>query len=189
MIRFLSVFEQEGKLMKRFEITILAMFLLVFVTGTADAQKKTTRKTTAKKTTTTKVVAPLAVRTAREKVDIQLVNVNRFIDLLGPIAQAIEDLDKSASTKPLPKATADRNAANKKNVIEAIRNLRTALSTLESEFRVKTELKKYLINIQGITDLAAESEDSAIAGKFVAAKEPLREVSKKLTDTLAAMPR
>lgn len=189
MIRFLRIFEQEGKLMKRLHIAALALFLVVFVAGSADAQKKPTRKTTTRKTTTTKVIPPLAVRTAREKVDIQLANVNQFVNLLGPIAQGIEDLDNSAKTKPLPKTTADTNAANKKNVIEAIRNLKTALSNLESEFRVKTELKKYLINIQGITDLAAESEDSAIAGKFVASKEPLREVSKKLTDTLAAMPR
>lgn len=175
--------------MKRLEIVTLALFLLVIVTATADAQKKTTRKTTTRKTSVTKIVPPLAVRTAREKVDIQLANVNQFVDLLGPIAQGIEDLDNAAKTKPLPKTTADTNAANKKNVIEAIRNLKTALSNLESDFRVKTELKKYLINIQGITDLASQSEDSAIAGKFVAAKEPLREVSKKLTDTLAAMPK
>lgn len=188
MIRFLREFEQEGKLMKRLKIVTLGLFLLVFITGTADAQKKSTRKTTTRKTTT-KVLPPLAVRTAREKVDIQLANVDQFVNLLGPIAQGIEDLDNAAKTKPLPKTTADTNAANKRNVIEAIRNLKTALSNLESEFRTKTELKKYLPSIQGITDLAAESEDAAIAGKFVASKEPLREVSKKLTDTLAAMPR
>ncbi len=175
--------------MKRLNIVILALFLLAFVTVTTNAQKKSTRKTTTKKTTATKIIPPLAVRTAREKVDIQLANVNQFVDLLGPIAQGIEDIETAAKTKPLPKTTADKNAANKQNVIAAIRNLKTALSTLESEFRTKLELKKYLINIQGITDLAADSEDSAIAGKFVAAKEPLREVSKKLTDTLAAMPR
>lgn len=175
--------------MKRLQIVTLALFLLVLVTGTADAQKKTTRKTTTKKTTATKVVPPLAVRTAREKVDTQLVNVNLFIDAFGPIAQTIESLDQTAKTKPVAKATLDQNEANKQKVIAAIRNLKTALSTLESEFRVKTELKKYLLNIQGIADLASQSEDSAIAGKFVAAKDPLREVSKKLTDTLAAMPR
>lgn len=183
------MFEQEGKLMTRLQIVTLALFLLVFITGTADAQKKSTRKTTTKKTTATRVLPPLAVRTAREKVDIQLANVDQFVNLLGPIAQGIEDLDNSAKTKPLPKSTADTNAVNKRNVIGAIRNLKTALSNLESEFRTKTELKKYLPSIQGITDLAAESEDSAIAGNFVASKEPLREVSKRLTDTLAAMPR
>ncbi|MFN0139270.1 MAG: hypothetical protein ACKVQW_04185 [Pyrinomonadaceae bacterium] len=174
--------------MKRLEITILALFLLVFVTGTADAQKKTTRKTIAKKTTT-RVVPPLAVRTARERVQIQQDNVIFWINKLGPIASALELLDQSYATKKPSAATLSTHESRKQNFVQILRNLRDDLAVLESEFRTKTELKKYLINIQGITDLAAESEDSAIAGKFVAAKEPLREVSKKLTDTLAAMPR
>jgi hypothetical protein len=189
MIRFLREFEQEGKLMKRLKIVTVALFLLVLITGTAAAQKKTTRKTTTKKTTATKVVPPLAVRTAREKVEIQLSNVNDFVTKLGPIAQGLEAADADRKAGKLSAKTAASIEASKSRLVDAIRILRDGLSTLESEFRVKTELKKYLLKIQGITDLAAQSEDSAIAGKFVAAKDPLREVSKKLTDTLAAMPR
>ena len=59
----------------------------------------------------------------------------------------------------------------------------------ETEFRTKPVLQKYLPSIDGITDLSAASEDSAIAGKFVAAKDPLRDISKKLADTLAVLPR
>ena len=175
--------------MKRLQITTLVLFLLVFVTSTADAQKKSTRRTTTKKTTATRVLPPLAVRTARGKVEIQLSNVNDFVTKLGPIAQGLETADADRKAGNLSAKTAASIEASKSKLVDAIRILRDGLSVLESEFRVKTELKKYLINIQGITDLAAESEDSAIAGKFVAAKEPLREVSKKLTDTLAAMPR
>ncbi|MGB7201352.1 MAG: hypothetical protein WBD16_03685 [Pyrinomonadaceae bacterium] len=175
--------------MKRLFIAPLALFLLVFVTGTADAQKKSTRKTTTKKTTATRVLPPLAVRTAREKVEIQLSNVNDFVTKLGPIAQGLETADADRKAGNLSAKTAASIEASKSKLVDAIRILREGLSALESEFRVKTELKKYLPSIQGITDLAAESEDSAIAGKFVTAKEPLREVSKKLTDTLAAMPR
>ena len=65
----------------------------------------------------------------------------------------------------------------------------TALNSLESEFRTKPLLAKYLPTVQGISDLGARSEDSASAGQFVSAKDPLREVVKKLTDALAAMPR
>ncbi len=175
--------------MKRLFIAPLALFLLVFVTGTADAQKKSTRKTTTKKTTATRVLPPLAVRTARGKVEIQLSNVNDFVTKLGPIAQGLETADADRKAGNLSAKTAASIEASKSKLVDAIRILREGLSALESEFRVKTELKKYLPSIQGITDLAAESEYSAIAGKFVATKEPLREVSKKLTDTLAAMPR
>ena len=163
----------------------MAVIVLALFAGAADAQR---RRTPVKKPPVA-TVPPLDVRAAREKVDNQLANVNRFIDVLGPIAQTIEALDEQAKTKPLKKDINDQNEANKQKVIEAIRNLKAGLSTLESEFRTKVALKKYLPSIQGITDLAAQSEDLAIAGKFVASKEPLRNASMKLTDTLAALPK
>ena len=189
MIKFLRVFEQDGKFMKHLKVFALVSLSLALFTGAANAQRKTTKKSTAKKPTVTKtVIPPLDVRAAREKVTNQQANVNRFIDVLGPIAQGIETLDDSAKTKPLPKVTADRNEANKHKVIVAIRNLKAGLSDLETEFRTKPVLQKYLASIQGITDLAAQAEDSAIAGKFIAAKEPLRNAAQKLTDTLTALP-
>lgn len=162
----------------------------MFLAGSASAQKKPVKKPPAKKPAPTKeVIPPLDVRAGREKVDVQLGNVDHFIDVLGPIAQGIEDLDASAKTRPLPRVTAEQNEENKRKVIEAIRNLKQGLNDLESEFRTKVDLQKYSSIIEGITDLAAQSEDSAIAGKFVAAKEPLREISKKLTNTLVALPK
>ena len=59
---------------------------------------------------------------------------------------------------------------------------------LETEFRTKPDLKKYLPSLQGISDLAGQSVDSATAGKFVASVTPLRSVQQKLNDTLALMP-
>jgi len=175
--------------MRHLKAAVLAIVSLAVFAGAADAQKKPVKKPVAKKPTVTKTVPPLDVRAAREKVDVQLANVTRFIDVLGPIAQGIEDLDASAKTKRLPKATLDQNEANKQKVIAAIRNLRDALATLESEFRTKPVLAKYLPSIQGITDLGSQSEDSAIAGRFVAAKDPLRDAAQKLTDTLAVLPK
>jgi len=176
--------------MRLIQYAAVFVIAMAFFAGTANGQKKTTKKTPARKPPVTKsVVPPLDVRAAREKVDVQLGNVNQFVDTFGPIAQAIEDLDASAKTKSLPKATLDRNEANKQRVILAIRNLKAGLATLESEFRTKPVLAKYLPSIEGITDLASRSEDSAIAGKFIAAKEPLRDVAQKLADTLAVLPK
>lgn len=171
----------------RFLLPILVLSVL-FVTG-ADAQASRPRKTTVKRTSTTKTIPPLDVRTAREKVSNQLDNMNRFIDVLGPVAQGIETLDASAKTKRMPKATLDQNEASKQKVVTAIRNFKEGLAALETEFRTKLALKKYLPSIQGISDLMAQSEDLAIAGKFVASKDPLRQTAKKLSDTLAVMPR
>jgi hypothetical protein len=166
-------------------MTAIVLSSLAIFAGAADAQRKPKRSTPARKVT---VIPPLDVRAAREKVDNQRANVTLFIDKLGPIAQGLETLDQSAKTNRLPPETIAQNDANKQKVIAAIRNLRTGLSVLESEFRTKPSLAKYLPSIQGITDLAALSEDSALAGKFVAAKDPLRAVSAKLTDTLAVLP-
>lgn len=176
--------------MRHIQFLALGVISLTFLAGAASAQKKPIKKTPAKQPTVTKpLLPPLEVRAAREKVDTQLVNVNRFVDVLGPIAQGIETLDESNRTKPLQRATADKNETNKMKVIAAIRNLKTGLANLETEFRTKPILRKYLPNIEGITDLATESEDMAIAGKFVASKEPLRNVTRRLTDALAALPK
>jgi hypothetical protein len=178
--------------MSRIRLVSLALLLTALFAGSVAAQRKPApRKTTPAKTTPAKttIVPPLEVRTARDKVDAQRSNVNLFVDRLGPIAQAIETLDTSAKTKTLPKVTLDVNEENKQKVIGAIRNLRQGLTDLESEFRTKPTLQKYLTSIQGITDLAAQAEDDAIAGRFVGSKDPLRQISQKLTDTLAVMPR
>lgn len=176
--------------MRHFRFLSIGVIAIAMMATSATAQKKPVKKPAPKKPTaaSTKIVPPLDVRTAREKVDIQLANVTQFVDVMGPIVQGIETLDQSARTKKLPKATIDRNELTKQKVVEAIQNLRAGLLTLESEFRTKPTLQKYLINIDGISDLVAQAEDTALAGKYVESKEPLRDVAKKLTDTLAAMP-
>lgn len=166
------------------------MALVAVITASpvlAQRKKSTTKKPTTAKPVT--VVPPLDVRTAREKVDIQLSNVNVFLAKLAPVAanleQAIAD-QKAGKLKPATSEGIDRARAN---LVQSIHDIGLALNTLESEFRTKPSLSKYLPNVQGITDLAAQSEDSASAGQFVAAKDPLRKVAQKLTDTLAVMPR
>lgn len=170
-------------------IALTAVALLVF-SGAAAAQKKTTKKPVAKKPTASKTtVPPLDVRAAREKTQIQLDNLNAFLDKYGPLAQDMETANADAKAGKLSSATVAKVEAAKAKLIQSIRDMKTGLANLESEFRTKAALKTYLPTIQGITDLAAQSEDTALAGKFVAAKEPLREVGKKLTDTLAALPK
>jgi hypothetical protein len=176
--------------MKKLQLIALTAAAVTLFTGSAIAQKKAAKKTTVKKTASSNtIVPPLAVRTTREKVGVQQENVNFWIDKLGPIASALELLDQAYATKKPSQATLATHEDRKQKFVQTLRNLRSDLSMLESEFRTKPELQKYLPNIQGITELAAQAEDSAIADKFVASKEPLRAVAAKLTDTLAVMPR
>ncbi|MEO6050915.1 MAG: hypothetical protein ABIP78_06240 [Pyrinomonadaceae bacterium] len=173
--------------MKHFRTATVVILGLAIFAGGASAQRKAVRKPVPKKATV-KILPPLDVRAGREKVDNQLSNVNDFVNKLGTIAQGLEVADADAKAGNLSAKTAAKIEGKKNEIVVAIRNIKVALTNLESEFRTKPALQKYLVNIQGITDLAAQAEDSAIAGKFVAAKDPLREVAKKLTDTLGAMP-
>ena len=171
-------------------LAVLAIVLGIYATG-AEAQRKRTpvRRTPPRQTTSPvkpKVTADIIV--TKTKVSNQLYNVNAFVDKLGPIAVSIESVEKDAAAHKLKKPALDEHAANKQAVIKAIRGMKQALADLETDFRTKLDLKRFLPNIQGITNLAAESEDMALAGKFVAAKEPLRSAAKKLRDTVALMP-
>ena len=175
--------------MKHIKIGAVIAILTASMAVAASAQRKTTKKPVPKKPpVAVKLVAPLDVRAAREKTTIQLENVNLWIDKLGPIAEALELLDNAYATKPPRQATLATHETRKKKFVEVLRNLRGDLGLLESEFRTKPALKKYLPSVEGVMDLAAQAEDMAIAGEFVASKQPLRDASKKLTDTLAAMP-
>jgi hypothetical protein len=178
--------------MKVIRYMLLAVAVIAVFTVATSAQKRTTTKRSTKTSTpkTSSTMPPLDVRAAREKVSNQHANVGAFLERLGPVAQAIEAVDAEAKTnaKTVKQESITDNEAAKQKVIAAIRNLREGMVKLESEFRVKPVLKKYLANIQGISDLAGQAETSAIAGKFVAANSPLRSVQQKLTDTLAAMP-
>ena len=173
----------------------LKLIVAILITGlslaaAAAAQKKTTKKPAPKKPVpAVKVLPPLDVRAAREKVEIQLSNVNDFVTKLGPIAQGLETAEADRKAGKLSAKTAASIETSKTRLVDAIRILRIGLSALESDFRTKAALQKYLPNIQGITELVERSEDYAIAGKFVTAKDPLRDIAAKLTDTLAVLPR
>jgi len=167
------------------------VYLLIFTTlfaGAAAAQKSKPKRPT---TTTTKTVSklpPLDVRAARVKVSNQYSNVNQFINVMGPIAESIEALDNEARTKKLAQTSMDLNASNKQKLLTAIKNMRAGIDALETEFETKPALKLYLAKIQGVADLAAQSESLAFTGKYVASREPWRMIALKLNDTLTAMP-
>ena len=172
-----------------FLTAVFVFSLSVFaITGEAQKTRKPTPKATPKPTPVKTTPTNAIVSAAKQQVANQLYNVNIFVERLGPIAVAIEKADRDNASRRLNREEAAANETNKQKIIAAIRGLRSGLVSLESDFRTKPQLSAYLAKIQGISTLAADSEDSAIAGKFVAAKDPLREVALKLNDTLAVMP-
>lgn len=185
MIRCLAYIEQAGSLMRKAGyFSVFCILLLTFaVAASAQKNRKPVPRATPKPTPVT-----VDVTAAKQQVANQLYNVNVFVDKMGPIAVAIENVDKEAAEGKLKKEAVDTNEANKKKIVAAIRGLRDGLLALESDFRTKPSLAAYLPKIQGIGTLCAQSEDHAIAGQFVASKDPLRQVAAKLNDTLLVMP-
>jgi hypothetical protein len=88
----------------------------------------------------------------------------------------------------LDKKVLDDNVANKQKVLAAIRNLRGGIEALENDFTNKPTLRKFLLKIQGVSALGAQSEELAKANRFTDSRKPWLAVVEKLTDTLSAMP-
>lgn len=170
--------------MNIFRYPLYLALALLFSAASADAQRPKTPPAPRVVTSST-VSSPGDVRSGADKVSIQIKNVTKFIYALGGIASGIEALDQDPRAN---QAAKEKNAANKKAVMQTIRNLRAGLAALEVEFRTKITLKKFLPQIQGITDLVAQTENLAASGRFSESGKPLLLVVEKLSDTLAAMP-
>lgn len=169
-------------------LTFLSILLLTFsIAASAQRKRRTTPRPTPKPTPVRQTITP-EVTAAKQQVANQLHNVNVFIDILGPVAVGIEANDKDAAARRLKKEDLEKNDLNKRKVVAAIRGLRDGLVALETDFRTKPQLAQYLPKVDGISRLCSQSEDSAIAGRFVASKEPLRQIALKLNETLAVLP-
>ena len=163
----------------------LAAIAVSILAVSAAAQKKPPVTRPKPEVVTTNTVSTSSTQSDAQKVSNQVMNVTKFLYLLGGIAKGIEDLDKDTKAN---RAALDKNAGNKRDVIQTIRNLRAGLAALEVEFRTKPLLRKYLLKIDGIAVLSGQAEDLAVAGRFSESGRPLVMVVEKLADTLVAMP-
>jgi hypothetical protein len=170
--------------MKVYRSIVLVFVAILLVSVSAEAQRRPTRTTP--KVVTSNTITPSAsdTKSASEKVSIQIKNTTKFLYLLGGVAKGIEDLDKDRNAN---RAARDANTQNKSDLLRTIRNLRAGILALEVEFRTKAPLKRHLPLVQGITDLTAQCEDLAAAGRFSDSGKPLLLLVEKLSDALAAM--
>lgn len=162
--------------------------LLSFAFAASAQRRKTPVKTTPPKVVTTNTLGKTEIKSGAEKVSIQIKKSTKFLYLLGSVANGIEAIDKETKAGKVSRETQDKNAQFKRDVMQSLRNLRAGLVQLEVDFRTKPELKNYLPQIQGISDISARAEDMASAGQFVESGKMLLMVVEKLADTLAAMP-
>lgn len=170
---------------KIYSITVIVFAVALFA-GNAFAQRRPVRKPTPRPTPLTLTAAE--VRDAKTKASNQEYNVTRFTVILSSVASSIEATDRESKTRRLDKKVLNANTANKQKLLAAIKGLRTALTSLETEFKTKPSLRRFAPNLEGITVLSTQSEDLAFAGKFTQSKAPLDTVAQKLRDTVAMMP-
>lgn len=166
------------------KITIFAICILGF-TFSADAQR---RRSTRAKTPASTVSSNTDIKSGAEKVSIQIKNATKFLYLLGSVANGIETIDNDTRAGKVSREIQDKNARFKRDVLQSLRNLRAGLIALEVEFRTKPSLQKYLMNLQGVSDMSGRAEDLANGGQFVDSGKELLVVVEKLSDTLVALP-
>lgn len=183
--KILSEFEQKDLSMDTLTKFAFCSLSICLLSVAVEAQRRTPVVRPKPTVVSTSPTPNSTLQSDAQKVSNQVINVTKFIYLLGGIAKGIEDLDKDTKAN---RAAMDKNAINKKGVIQTIRNLRAGLATLEIEFRTKPLLRKYLLKIEGISALSGQSEDLALAGRFTESGRPLVAVVEKLSDTLVAMP-
>lgn len=170
------------------KFVIFTMCILGF-TFSADAQRRrSTRATKPKPAAVVSTVNNAEIKASADKVSVQIKNTSKFLYLLGSVANGIETIDKDARAGKVSREIQDKNTQFKKDVLQSIRNLRAGMIALEVDFRTKPALQKYLINIQGISDMSGRAEDMANGGEFVESGKMLLLVVEKLSDTLVALP-
>ena len=173
----------------RFYSVILVALAVFAVSADAQTRRGTRRPAPKPKATPSTFTSNLEINLAKQKVSNQVSNLTRFTDMLGPIAAGIESIDADTRNRRGSTKIVSENNANKEKIKTAIKNLRVGLVALETEFRSKPSLRRFLPNLDGITQLSTQSEDLAYAGKFTESRRPLLAVLQKLSDTLAVMPR
>lgn len=163
--------------MKNLSKIIVLLLCMAFITSIVTAQKKRQPSRSQPNTAT-------QIKASAEKISDQIINLTRFLFVLGSVASGIEEIDQQAKQGKASKALIEKNTEFKLRTTQSIRDIKTALAAIEVEFRTKSFLKKYQNHIQGITETAILAEELATSGKFMEAGKTLIAVVEKLANTL-----
>lgn len=128
------------------------------------------------------------VRTAKQTASNQFSNLSGYLNRFTPLVQTMNDLAAADRARKLSKrASTDFNNAKKKLIVQ-LSDFKVGLTNLETDFKTKPALGRYLPKIQGISDLSSTAVDSANSDRYDAVREALKGMVQRLSDTVAAMP-
>lgn len=165
---------------------ILTILMMITAGAAASATAQKTKRAVPRPTPTPFV--SIDERNAKQTASNQLSNLSGYLNKFAPLVQTMSDLARDDRARKLSnRASTDFNNAKKKLILQ-LSDFKVGLTSLETDFRTKPSLSKYLPKIQGITDLSSTSIDSANSDRYDAVREALKGIVQRLTDTVAAMP-
>lgn len=174
---------KNRKYNRLFVLSLLCFGIILTSTIDIDAQRRTRSRRAAQAAANAAVV-----KKGAEDVAIQIKNITKFVFVLGGVATGIEEIDKDVREGKATRAIERQNNEFKANVRASVRGIRAGLVKLEVDFRAKTQLRKYLPFLEGISARSARAEDLANAGRFRDSGKELLLVVESLADTLVEMP-
>ena len=170
--------------LKRTLLVLVAVILILPVSGVAQTRKRSTTKPKPAVSTAT----PNATRTAgATRVADQIKFLTKFIYLLGGVASGIASVDEAARRNEASPAVLQKNEQSKAAVKSSITGFRESLDKLEIDFRATPELQPYYIKLAGVASGAANAEQLAAQNQFDAAGRSLLGVVNRLADVLVIM--
>jgi hypothetical protein len=164
-------------------IITVVLTLMLLVPGLANAQRRPVPQPSPS-TSDSKAQIADAIRITAEQTKL----LNRFIYILGGVADAIEKVDEEMRQGKASRSAIEQNDRNKDAVMQSIRNLRAGVVSLEVDFRSKEYLRPYSGFVSGITQMMGTAEDQVGDGKVREAGRTLLAISERLIDTLATLP-
>lgn len=164
-------------------ILILSVLMILAFVGQAEAQRRTSPKPAP-----TPVAQKADLAEATRLTAEQVKRLNRFIYILGGVADGIEKVDEEIRQGKASRAAIDQNDRNKDAMMQSIRNLRAGIVSLEVDFKSKEHLRIYSGSISGITQMMGVAEDQVGEGRVRDAGRTLLSISERLVDTIAAIP-
>jgi hypothetical protein len=166
----------------------LGIFACIGALSVSAAAQKSKRPVPRTAPTPVKQVVTADERAAKQTASNQLANLSGYLQKFTPMVQPLNDLATAdAAGKLSKKASTDYNNAKKKLALQ-LTDFGVGLTNLENDFKTKPALKKYLLKIQGISDLSTTAQDSINSGKYDTVREALKGIVQRLSDTVAAMP-
>ncbi|MBS1807691.1 MAG: hypothetical protein JST84_05820 [Acidobacteria bacterium] len=168
--------------MKRAFVAILALLLVLPITGLA--QKKKRSSTPARKPAPTAPPPAPDTRMEATQVADTIKSLSRFIFLYGKIVNGLEVAEEQNKKGRVAPRVIEQNVENKNGVINGIGGLKAQVDKLGQVLQANPRLQVPYINLAGVTQKITEAQDLVRNNQYDDAGRSLVTAIERLTDIL-----